>query len=583
MSPQPDQARTGEHLRATDLAALQLDEPLTTRESEWLERHLAGCADCRSIAAEYEADRALLRGLRDTTPVPPRDLWARTSAAIEAEHRTTRRPRTLGWLARLGGLPLAPIAALMVVVMVVGTVALNGFALPFGSGKPIPTPISGTAGQVLVLTRHADGSLTVSTKRYDQVCPIGATVCSGTSSSDGTTQTISLADLGLIDAYLSPGQDHIVVLQKGTSPSGVFVVPVNPRPTPTATIPVATGAPTGSPTPTAPAATPEPTVSPSEQPSPTPSDSPAVGASPSPTDTPAPSPSVDVTPQPNGTIQIASNVIVVGSISAYSPDGTQFAFTARPADGSTGPDIYLWNTGESQARPVTSDHSSLFAAWVGTNLLISRVVNGTPTTTILDPSTGTETPVDAGTAWRPAPGPGNATAVWWDGTITPSNDGFGWDPVSGRLVLGGWPTAAAALASGGAATPAATASPNSGASPLPNGAFDLQTLAQAPIREWQVRWDPAGVAMAVWITSGAVGAPGLLSLYAIDPVTGAANLTTPMLSSVPAYDGFSLVEGRLTYSAPDSTGGSTIEVLAWVGTSMGQLELRVGDGTTIVR
>src|SRR6185369_11165962 len=42
----------------------------------------------------YLADRALLRTLRDTQPEPPRDLWARTSAAIEAEGaRRGRRSR----------------------------------------------------------------------------------------------------------------------------------------------------------------------------------------------------------------------------------------------------------------------------------------------------------------------------------------------------------------------------------------------------------------------------------------------------------------------------------------------------------
>ena len=51
----------------------------------WLDEHLAGCDACRAIAAAYDADRAALRGLRDHQPEPPRDLWARTSAAIERE------------------------------------------------------------------------------------------------------------------------------------------------------------------------------------------------------------------------------------------------------------------------------------------------------------------------------------------------------------------------------------------------------------------------------------------------------------------------------------------------------------------
>ena len=35
---------------------------------------------------------------------------------------------------------------------------------------------------------------------------------------------------------------------------------------------------------------------------------------------------------------------------AYSPDGAWFAFTARPSDGSAGPDIYVWRVGDQLAE-----------------------------------------------------------------------------------------------------------------------------------------------------------------------------------------------------------------------------------------
>lgn len=589
MSPRPDQVPSGEHARAADLAALRLDEPLMARETEWLDRHLAGCQDCRSVAAEYDEDRALLRGLRDVTPVPPRDLWARTAAAIEVEHGA-RRPSRGFW--RLGRLPLAPVAAFLVAAIAFGAGFLNG-AFPFGPGhgSPFPTPIQVGSGEVRVLTLAADGSLSVSSKRYDQVCPIGTSVCNGSTATDGSTRTIPLADLGLVDAYLSPLQDHIVVLQKGSDPSGVFVVPVNPFPngSPSANPTPPPGSPSASETPSTGPVSPTPSATSSEQPSASPTATPEPSGSANAPDNPVPSASVSVTPQPDGTIQIAHDVIVVGSISAYSSDGTRFAFTARPADGSTGPDIYVWNTAESQARPVTSDHASLFAAWVHNSLLVSRVVNGTATTTLLDPTTGVAEPIAAGTAWRPAPGPGDSTAVWWDGTITRSEDGFGWVPGSGRLVLGSWPSGAAALQPA-TASPADTPTPDPAASPAETPtpspaarAFELQTLAQGPLREWQVRWDPSGATMAVWVATGAAGAPGLLSLYAIDPATGAANLATPLLSNAPAYGGFSLLAGRLTWSVPTTTGASVLDVLAWSGTSIGQIELTVGQGTTLIR
>jgi len=315
---------------------------------------------------------------------------------------------------------------------------------------------------------------------------------------------------------------------------------------------------------------------------------------------------VAVVPSLNGTIQIASTVIVVGCVSAYAADGTQFAFTARPADGSTGPDVYVWNTLDSLARPVTSDHDSLFASWVGTKLLLSRVVGGLPTTTLLDPATGVETPVPAGNAWRPATDPVAATAVWWDGTVARSSDGYGWVPGSGRLVLGAWPGGAAgqtvtsaptdvaptptdAPTSSDAASPTdvPTATPTATsaqvASSAPTGSFGLEILASGALRDWQVRWDETGTALAVWVATGTAGMPGSLSLYAVNPVTGEANLASPLLNGAAAYEGFTLSGGRLTWSAPTSGGSSAVEVLAYAGSTIGQLELPFSPGTTLVR
>jgi hypothetical protein len=78
---------------------------------------------------------------------------------------------------------------------------------------------------------------------------------------------------------------------------------------------------------------------------------------------------------------------VVGETAAYSPDGTMLAFSARPADGSVGPDIYLWRPGDAAAHPVTSDHASVFSGWLSNLLLGSRAVTGgTPSP---QPSSGT--------------------------------------------------------------------------------------------------------------------------------------------------------------------------------------------------
>ncbi len=74
-----------DHDRACGLAALRLDEPLSPTDAAWLDAHLGACKACAEVAAEYDEQRLAFRALRDLAPEPPRDLWARTSAAIEAE------------------------------------------------------------------------------------------------------------------------------------------------------------------------------------------------------------------------------------------------------------------------------------------------------------------------------------------------------------------------------------------------------------------------------------------------------------------------------------------------------------------
>ena len=73
------------HERARRLAAEQLDGPLLAVDADWLADHLRGCPACSQVAAGYDEDRLALRSLRGHEPEPPRDLWARTSAAIERE------------------------------------------------------------------------------------------------------------------------------------------------------------------------------------------------------------------------------------------------------------------------------------------------------------------------------------------------------------------------------------------------------------------------------------------------------------------------------------------------------------------
>ena len=586
--PSRDRRAAG-HSRARELSAWAVDEPLGRADAAWLVGHLAQCKSCRGIAAEYDEQQALLRRLWAATPIPPRDLWARTAASIEAD--ATRRERWFGRLAGPRHMPLAPLAGLLVVAVAVGAGLLNGgplFPRQDGAHAPAPTPIAMTSGMFQFLTRGADGALELSTSRYDAVCPVGAQDC-GTSAASNTTQlSTGLGDLGRFDAVISPTQDRIVVMGTTSTSGGVYVVPVNvapaasPTPAPIDTSnPVAatatpatvserpsqpvvdatrTPTPTATPSPTPATLTPSPSVGPSERPSRDP------GATASPAGTadasvvPSPTASVEVSPAPDGALEIASGVVVVGSASAYSPDGTQFAFTARPADGSAGPDVYVWQTTETLARQVTLDHGSLLAGWLGDQLLVSRVVDSTPTTWIVDPLTGSEEAVPAERMWRPTVGPRQLTGVWWDGTVTSAEDGFSWIPAEGQLVLAGWPDGAGS-----------------------------QVLATGVVRDWQVRWDESGTAVALWVTDGETGDAGRLSLYQVDPSTGAVNLDKPLLAGAVAFEGFSLRHGRLAWTAPtpgasgDDPEDTTVEILAWSGESVGHLAVHGKRGAIVVR
>ena len=84
------------HERARALASDRLDGPLAAADALWLEDHLADCDACRTVATDFTANRELLRAL--PVPEPPRDLWARTSVALDRErseqpHAAAGRPQ----------------------------------------------------------------------------------------------------------------------------------------------------------------------------------------------------------------------------------------------------------------------------------------------------------------------------------------------------------------------------------------------------------------------------------------------------------------------------------------------------------
>ena len=93
----------------------------------------------------------------------------------------------------------------------------------------------------------------------------------------------------------------------------------------------------------------EPSESASIEPSATPEVTPPASVEPSVEPTPEATPILTPEPTLSANLAIISGVKVVGQSAAYSPDGAWFAFTARPSDGSEGPDIYVWRVGDQLA------------------------------------------------------------------------------------------------------------------------------------------------------------------------------------------------------------------------------------------
>jgi hypothetical protein len=578
------QARLGrDHDRARSLAAGRIDGPLEASDARWLDTHLAGCDACATVAAGYEADRLALRGLRAESFEPPRDLWARTAAVIEADGGS--RDRTRG--RRFLGLPaavFAPVAGLAAVAVVVGAGLFNGQPLA-PDATPGATPIAFAAGNVAVLNRAADGSLALTTGRLHEVCPMTADACRVEPSFE-TAPVAGIRQTQDVDAVISPARDRLVVIPRGAGGTGgVYVVPVK-TPTPDTT-PAATRAPgtasateapteppteaptqssevaTGSPVTTdSPPATEAPTETESPASTETPSDetpsdepvSPEPTATTAPTDPPSATPEVAVTPRPDGALEIASGVLVVDGQATYSPNGKRFAFTARPSDGSAGPDVYVWNTDEAVARRITDDHRSVFADWDRDTVLVSRVAAGEPSTVRLDPATGETIGQPVRGAWLPTLAPDRSQAVWWDGGVKLAADGLTWTPAEGRLVTGAWPDA------------------GTSARPITNRRVDA----------WQVRWDPSGAAVAVWV-AGRNPDAGRLSLYRVDETSGKPDLARPMLDAEPALGDFTLEPGMLAWSAPGKDSGKTVQVLAWKGETIGRAELPADGDATLVQ
>lgn len=581
------------HDRARALSSRGLIDDLDGEEAAWLERHLDACAECRLEHDAFAADRELLRSLRDEPIEPPRDLWAQTSAALD--QAAAKRPLLT---ARSGGGPAARWrtglstwrgfslgaaigAAALLVIVVSGLIPaqipiVNQPSGGVAGASPGPTPIDVTA-QVPVLRSAADGSLEFVFTDIGGVCPHSRPECV-------PPPVEHKVDVGLLGAKpstvtLSPGSNQLAFESEGgtTSEGKIYVVPV-----PT------TG--TESPPPVTPSAA---TSSPS---------TPSPGSS-------EPSP----VPTPPGAIEIATGVTVVGEV-AYSPDGQWLAFSAAPADGSTGPDLYLYSAGSDAAIRVTDDHQTYFSAWLGSQVLASRVIpnvepaapgnpgestgpdanggsngngngrpiEGTPSSFLIDPGTQARTVLTQGSVWLPVVDPTGRSVAYWSGGLRSTDVGVTWLLADGQLVLDGWTSAT--VTTPAASDAASSPEPTVGVTPIVGPSGHPNMLVAGSVEDFRATFDPAGTKLAIWVAEQQAGSVGRLHLVVIDPATSGPDSTEP-LAGVPALRRFSIDANRLAWVSPPGQDGqeSSLHVLGWSGDEFGQITTEPAPEVFIVR
>ncbi|GAC1665800.1 MAG: hypothetical protein NVS9B8_06910 [Candidatus Limnocylindrales bacterium] len=628
------------HVRARAALSDRLDGIPDPAEAGWLDGHLAACPHCRIIAGQYATQRLELRALGDRMPQPPRDLWARTAAAIEAEPRFkgTRSRSGPTWSRRRLFAPTVILATALVVAVVTGSLTFMRSVPPapgassgaialatgpsgsasFGIAGPTPIPVS---QRVEYLYRDASGDFSIKVANVREVCPATATQPCDTAA-PVENHPVNL-DQGASTVFGSPTGDRLIVVNdpSSTAKGSISVLALassSPGPDPTAGPTVRATLPTIAPslvtptprpgatptprpsTPPTPTPTPTPTPPPTSTPgplSPPPSPTPGTPASPSvgPGASDLPSASIQGSPSPDASpMEIAHDVALVGESAAYSPSGAWFAFTARPVDGSKGPDMYVWKVGDPSAVAVTSDHRSVFGSWSGETMVGSTVVetpaaNGAsaridlaPASFQLDPATRAIVPLpQAGTAWLPAVDPFGRKAVYWTGSLRPVA-GPGFAPDDGRLVLGDWSGIATSPSTSPSSSP--SSSPSTGPSPTAlNGdqatARNETTIAAGRMDGWDARWDRTGTHLAVWIADHQNPAIGRLSLYTVDPFDGRIDLRTPLLDAQVATAGFSISDGKLVWAEPATDGTTTsgrIQVLAWTDLGVGTVNTVAG-------
>jgi WD40-like Beta Propeller Repeat len=591
----------GSHDRARSLSSSQLIEPLDADAATWLSGHLESCSECRRETEGFAADRELLRSLRDKPIEPPRDLWARTSAALDreagkrgpADRRADRRspaPRQRGIGSPWQRLPVGAAAGVLILLVVLGTAFLPGILPPktpsgtqvaHATGVPGPTAIVIAAVPIPALRSAADGSWDLFYTEVNKVCPRSSPECVPPPG-NGTTQTLGQLSAKASTMTISPDDDQLVFEATGGT-AGVYVVPVPSKGSVQTPSPSATPGTSSQPPVTAEPASPEPT----------------------PAETPP------------GQLEIASGVTVVGEV-AYSPDGRYLAFSAAPINRSTGPDLYVWSAGSGTAVAVTSDHATYFSGWLGSQVLASHLavvagpgqsgspessdqpgasggnghgngqgnglqIEAHPSSFLLDPATLVRTDLAQADVWLPVVDVSARSVVYWSGTLT-SKDGLTWELGTGQVVLDKWSTGPATPEPGTSGATGASQVPDASGLPVVGPVGEAKPLQSGKVADFRAKFDPAGTHLALWIGENLQEPVGRLHLIVIDPATGAVSSAEP-LPGTPALRRFSIDANRLAWVTPPGQDGqeSSLQVLGWDGDSFGEIHTEPAQDLLILR
>ncbi|HEX7591521.1 MAG TPA: hypothetical protein VF375_06170 [Candidatus Limnocylindrales bacterium] len=596
------------HERARLLAAESVDAKLDATDATWLASHLDLCPDCAAIAAEYRAIHSELRSL--AAPEPPRDLWARTSAALDqadaagagrslgaAGRAPSRRPMVFTGAA-VGFVVVVAVASLLsqspITHPTVAPGRSSGVALASG-----PSGASGVGQAPLANVQGVSYWISSDSGRYD--IKSGTASCTALDGSctvpSGTGQTLgSVTSDTPVSAVIAPEADQaavwtadkVVILPLAAAPPTVSIDLLTPRPTVAATTTAvpATSTPASAVPATSTPASAVPVVT--SRSSSTVAATLAASAS--------PSAAAAAAAQPTA---ILSGYEIVGRDPEFSADGTRLAFSARPIDHSAGPDLFVWRVGQEQATPVTRHHSDMFAGWYGSKILISEISPASAdavsqsaasgyTSYVFDPASGDVGRIDR-PMLLPTVDPTSRYLVYWVGSVEFDQASGLWQPGIGDLYFDAWsdikliPTTLDSVASPSAlltptisaspsAAPSATSSPAGGTATAPAGAKATTAPSpaansQAPasltlpqllpiaatagaVHSWIVRWDAAGAHVAIWVADPSSAKVGRLGLFSVNPATGFVDTNEPLLAAGKVLSSFFFdAAGHLVYTS----------------------------------